>query len=232
MWITKPAALTILFILIVIIGLVAATGMFSHLNFGKIGVRTAPSSTFLVINSSALDANSTLGLSLELFVTPSNSSAGQLLNVSAEVVNTRNVANNVSDVSDWLYPASALNPFSPCGIPGQVGFGILQGYYDENNYSKATSILYLYNVDETYNCTAGASFTNVYFSFNPNSDSAQVIESSGGELLINVSISISDAIGGYWLVSSYRTFPVGDYTIIAADGWGQLVLLHFKVQGS
>jgi len=175
--------------------------------------------------------NSTLGLSLQLFAAPSNGSLGHL-DIMASVVNIRNVSNNVADQNNWEYPPSSLNPFSPCD-PGQVGFGIFQGNYDQNNFSKAISLT-LYNSSTLYSCTIMTIVNSTeVFSFEPQSDLVQVTSPSG---VPNFSSTVSvccPLIGGYWIGQSgsgtYQTFPSGTYTIITADEWGQVVFLHFNV---
>jgi hypothetical protein len=189
--------------------------------------------SFLITNSTASSVNSTLGLSLQLFVSPSNGSLGQLV-ISAEVVNIRNVSNNVTAENDWHYSSDSLNPYGPCGSPAEVAFGIFQGYYNLNNFSNAIALV-LYNPNLTYSCTTYAlPPSGGYYSFSPQSDLANIADSKG-RYLYNKSISLSDLIGGYWSGNSsafYRSFLPNTYTIIACDQWGQLVLLHFAVTSS
>jgi len=167
--------------------------------------------------------NSTLGLSLELFAAPSNGSLGNL-SISAEVVGARNVSTNVTDENNWPYVADS---FGPCGAPGHVAFGIFQGYYDQSNYTNANSLL-LYNPSVTYSCTTFA-FGIFTYSFQPHSDVAELLNSSGVPVF-NESISTGGLIAGYWQEGgTYQVFPAGNYTIMAADEWGQVAFLHFTV---
>ncbi len=174
-------------------------------------------------------SNSTLGVALQLFAEPPTGFLDSL-SVSAAVVDARNVSTRLIDQNDWPYQADSLNPFAPCGAPAQVGFGILQGYYDQSNYSKAIALI-LYNVSETFSCTTFA-FGVFTYSFQPQSDVVELLNSSGTPLF-NESISINGQFGGYWHVGSsasdYEDFPPGAYTVIAADEWGQLAFLHFIV---
>lgn len=186
--------------------------------------KTVP--TFSMSGSTVSAVNSTLGLSLQLFAAPSNLSGS--LAISAQVVNFRNVSNNVTGQDNWSYPVDSLNPSSPCDSPGEVGFGIFQGYYDQSNYTKATTLT-LYNPTFTYLCTTQA-FPNTFYSFQPHSD---LVEIAYAGSLYNETISLFEQIGGYWsgeyATGTYHVFPTGSYTIIAADEWGQVVLLHFVV---
>jgi len=206
-------AIAIIIIVIAIVGISSYAGLPP--------IRSVP--TFSISNSTVSAANSTLGLSLQLFANGSLRS----LSVSAEVVGARSVPTNISDQNNWPYPADSLNPSSPCGAPGQVGFGIFQGYYDQSNYTKATALV-LYNASETYLCTTFA-YGIFTYSFQPHSDVAELLNSSGVPLY-NESISTSDRIGGYWHGSTYQVFPAGNYTIMAADEWGQVAFLYFTVE--
>ena len=168
--------------------------------------------------TSVSTVNSTLGLSLQLYLPSCDSLVcpGRL-DIMASVVNIRNDSNNVTDQDNWQYPPSSLNPYSPCGA-GQVGFGIFQGYYDESNFSKAISLT-LYNESTLYSCTTMTIVnSSEVFSFEPQSDLVQVTNSSGAPFF-NSSISVSELIGGYWMgqigTGTYQTFPSGTYTIIA-----------------
>ena len=160
-----------------------------------------PSYSMTETNDSTV--NSTLGLSLQLHTPSSCDSLACLgrLDIIASVVNVRNVSNNVTAESDWQYPASLLNPFDPCGSPGQVGFGIFQGNYAPNNFSSAAA-LGLYNQSETVSCTT-QDFPNAYLLFQPNSNFAQIVNTKG-EMVENGSVSVSDLVGGYWTSTVLR----------------------------
>jgi hypothetical protein len=174
--------------------------------------------------TSASAVNSTLGLSLQLFAAPSNGSLGNL-SISTEVVGARNVSTRIAVDNDW---PGVANSFGICGAPEQigVGFGIFQGYFDQGNYSDATP-LFLYNTSETYSCTT-VSYGNFTYSFQPHSDFAELLNFSVPHY--NESIATGGLVAGYWqLGGSYEVFPTGNYTIMAADEWGQVAFLHFIV---
>lgn len=185
--------------------------------------------TFQIPNSTVSSLNSTLGLDLQLFVAPSNGTFG--LDISAEVLNARDVSNNVTDEDLWWYSSSALNPFTDCGSPGSVGFGIFRGYFNLTNTSiPATLPLYNNSGTTTWVCsTSGYGYPHS-FSFLPQSDEAELIDTSGQSVGSEI-ISIYDTVDGYWYNGgpTFQQFPAGNYTIIAADEWGQVAFLHFTV---
>ena len=190
---------------------------------------SSPFPSYSMAETNVSTVNSTLGLSLQLYAEPCGSLAciGSL-DIMASVANVRNVSNNVTDQNNWQYPSDSLNPYNPCGSPGEVGFGIFRGYYDSSNYSNAVALT-LYNDSTPYVCTTMI-FPNTTYSFLPNSDNVQLVNSSGTSVY-NESISVSKLIGGYWTgqigSATYQTFPNGTYTIISADEWGQVVFLYF-----
>lgn len=225
---TKSASLVILFTLLVIVALLAITGTFDRIRINYPGQKTGATHAFDFVNgTSVTTSDETLGLSLQLQVTSDSESYGNF-NVSAEVMNLRNSSNPVPDMNDWAYPADSLNPNSPCGSPGPVGLGVFRGYYDYSNYSKA-STLYLYDVNSTYMCTTIA-ISNGTLSFFPSSSELQIFQPNY-QPGINENAYISDTISNYWSASysTYRDFEPGVYTLIGADEWGQVVLLHFQV---
>jgi len=184
--------------------------------------KSVPTYSMIETNVSAI--NSTLGLSLQLFAAPSNGSLDNL-SISTEVVGARNVSTNVTVDNDW---PSVANSFGICGAPEQigVGFGIFQGYYDQSNYTNATP-LYLYNISETYSCTT-VTYGNFTYSFQPHSYVAELVNFSVPHY--NESIYTGGLVAGYWqLGGTYQVFPAGNYTIMAADEWGQVAFLYFTV---
>jgi len=185
---------------------------------------STPVPSYSLTETNVSSVNLTLGLSLQLFAAPSNGSLGNL-SISTEVVGARNVSTNVPVDDNW---PSVANSFGICGAPEQigVGFGIFQGYYDQSNYTDATP-LYLYNTLETYSCTA-VTYGDFTYSFQPHSDVAELVNFSVPHY--NESISTGGLVSGYWqLGGTYQVFPAGNYTIMAADEWGQVAFLYFRV---
>lgn len=191
------------------------------------------STVYQIPTQSASDTNSTLGISLELKIVLSNDSGWPV--ISAQVLNIKNVQNNVSAADEWRYPSDSLNPFSPCGAIGPLGFAVFQGYYNLSNFSSANALT-LYNSNVSYTCTTISS-PIVYFIFNASSNFASPYSSNGPQYpsIGGVPMSVDYMTSGYWTGSVYQSdaeyhyFSPGTYTVIAADEWGGLVILHFVV---
>lgn len=50
------------------------------------------------------------------------------------------------------------------------------------------------------------------------------------ELLFLVSVGISFLLlAGYWVGGQFQKFPVGQYTVVAFDAWGDRAVGHFQV---
>jgi len=172
---------------------------------------------------------SSSGFRLDLFVAPCIGTAG-LLEVNADEYNTLNLLNNISVANNWQFPPTSLNTYNPC-VTGAVGVAIFSGYYDLSNFTKALS-LPLSNNTKGFNCTTLPH--NGYYMFNPQSSQAVIITSRN--YIITPSLTnLHYEMKGYWSSPSnptFTNFPLGNYTVLAADEWGQVVLVHFKVSSS
>jgi hypothetical protein len=112
-----------------------------------------------------------------------------------------------------------------------VGFAVLQGYYGANNFT-AGRALYLYNTTNFTSCTRNS--VPYVYSFEPTSDVATTYLS--GQTVQTGNVSVSATFGGYWtggegtpIPATYNRFPSGAYTVVAADEWGDVVLVHFDL---
>lgn len=180
------------------------------------------------------------GLRLDLSVAPSNGSIGTWV-ISADEYNALNSVNNVTIANNWSYPESyELNPYGPCGLVGSVGLGIFQGYYGMNNYTRA-SALALYNTTLVFLCTTTASVPNAYYSIRPESTLATVVYPNSMFSNMNTSLSLSFGTNGYWTggealgsqaSATFHKFVQGIYTVMAADEWGKVVLVHIAVDSN
>ncbi|MDG6906882.1 MAG: hypothetical protein JRN20_13965 [Nitrososphaerota archaeon] len=180
-------------------------------------------------------ASSTNGLRLDLSVAPSNGSVGTWV-ISVDEFNTLNSVNNVSIANNWLYPESyELNPYNPCGLLGTVGVGIFQGYYGMNNYTEARALA-LYNTSLVYMCVTTVSVPNAHYSIRPDSNIATVLYPGSIFSNTNTTLSLSFSANGYWTggdgsqaPAMFDKFVPGIYTVLAADEWGKVVLVHIDV---
>jgi hypothetical protein len=167
------------------------------------------------------------GFRLDLFIAPCISTAG-LLVINADEYNTLNLVNNISTANDWQYSPTSLT-HNPCGATGAVGVAIFSGYYTLSNFTSAKA-LPLYNTTQGFSCTVSA--PNGYYMFNPQSSDAVIVVSHS--YVINPSLTTFQyETKGYWSSSSnnptFKNFPQGNYTALAADEWGKVALVHFTV---
>ncbi len=195
--------------------------------------QTATTTIFLPTEQSS-SSTSASGLSLDLFIAPSNGSLGEVIEVNE--INTLDSINNVSLADNWLYPQSSLDPYAPCSLTGAVGFAIFQGNYGLNNYTHA-SALALYNTSDVFSCTT-ATYQNAYYSFMPQSDQANLVYSQMVIPSATTTLSLSFIAKGFWTGGSasgqtptFHAFQ-GNYTVLAADEWGKVVLIHFTASSA
>jgi len=180
--------------------------------------------------------NSSSGLSLSLSATVAPSGSPNVVAISVSVNNTLDTYNNIAMSNAWKYPSQSLNPFDPCGAPGPIGFAIFSGYYDLSNYTKAQA-LDLYNMNATYMCTTMTFASDSYYSFMPHSDIAFIVPPGTQPGQVGDSytaISISFNAIGFWsntseMSATFRSFPTGSYTVLGADEWGNVVLVHLQI---
>ena len=173
-------------------------------------------------------SNSSDGLSLNLQVLPGGNGT---FTVTAYESNLLSSVNNVTEANQWKYPADLLNPANNCAPTNDpVGFAIFQGYYGMSNYTSGKA-LPLYNTNVVFHCTENI-YANDYL-FQPQSDSISVY--NHGQFETNGTASLSLLTGGYWTggagtptSASFSEFR-GVYTVLAADEWGNVLLLHFTV---
>jgi len=174
-------------------------------------------------------SNSSDGLELSLQVRPSGNGTFTII---AEEVNLLGSVDNVTAANQWKYPADLLDPFNNCA-PGvdPVGFAIFQGDYEMNNYTTGKA-LPLYNTTIDDSCTVN-SYPNEDL-FQPLGDSISVY--NDGQFRTNSTAVASLSTDGYWTGGHDTSAPVvfhdfgpGVYTVIGADTWSHVLLLHFSV---
>jgi hypothetical protein len=208
------------------------TGNVTTSSLGNVTTTTTSSTrTISASTTTTSTSNSSDGLQFSPGI---RSNGGANITISVEELNLLDSVNNQTQTNQWKYPSESLNPYDNCDSNGPVGFAIFQGYYGMDNYSQARS-LYLYNTTYVSLCTMNSS-PFVYL-FAPMSDYISVY--LGGQPYYNGTAAISFATSGYWTggagtssPATFNSFPSGVYTILGADEWGDVVLLHFTVIGS
>jgi hypothetical protein len=194
--------------------------------------------------SSAQTLNPITRLSLNLGLsTTSNDS----LTVTVNEFNTLQQINNVTVGDTW--PNASLFQWTRTDCDSTnllAGYEVLQGNYGQNNFTNGTP-LWLEAQISLPGCAV--TLPPDKYTFMPLSD---VVGN------VNKPVSYSGAWSGYWTGSSgsnpgdsrggdcpglpplnsyaacplkFSPFAPGTYTVVAGDEWGQVVLLHFLVQG-
>jgi hypothetical protein len=193
------------------------------------------SSTTSSTSSSASTATASdqgLGIQLVLSVSPSQGPHATSFVVNATVWNTLSRPNNVTGVDD--YHGVQLNPL--CNT-GPVTFEVLKGYYTLANFTTGT-VLSIHGVQNMM-CVVPTSALS-YYVFQPNSDvfSGPIADQAMGGKISSATMTTRSATAAASLVDIYSSglanpepFPPGVYTVVAADNWGQLALVHFAVTG-
>ena len=191
---------------------------------------TSATRTISASTTTASTSNTSDGLQFNLGI---KSNGGVNITVSVEELNLLDSVNNQTQTNQWKYPSQSLNPDDNCNSNGPVGFAVFRGYYGMNNYSQARS-LYLYNTTYVALCTMNSS-PFVYL-FAPLSDNISVYLDH--QSYYNSTATVSFSVSGYWTggagtssSATFNPFPSGVYTILGADQWGKVVLLHFSVIG-
>jgi hypothetical protein len=111
---------------------------------------------------------------------------------------------------------------------------VFKGDLDSSNFASAAALT-IYNGAATGgSCTTTDNPSPTSYGFFPSSYFAGVYTSQG--LMGGYNIQLSDWTGGSWTSNAsspsslaFTLFPNGNYTVAAADEWGQVVLLHFGV---
>jgi hypothetical protein len=186
--------------------------------------------------SSTSTSDSSTGLELSLNLTGFSNGT---LRVSAEEYNPRSTTDNVSAADEWSYSQQALQGYSgSCSnavLP--VGIAVFKGFYVSNSFASAEALTIFNGATPGTSCSAtsssGTPSAVTSYGFSPSSNFASVYTSQG--LLRGYTIQLSDWTSGSWTgigTSSspqFTPFPNGNYTVVAGDEWGQVVLLHFGV---
>ena len=190
------------------------------LSCGSVNLRTSATSTSV--------SNSSEGLGLDFTLVPNSDGS---VTVTVDEYNTLDAVNNKPQVDGWSYPQQLLNPDGNCPSNAPLGFAVFQGYYGMNDFSLGKA-LYLYNTTNFSSCTL--SNLPLVYSFEPMSDSATTF--IGNQVVQTGNVSVSEVVGGFWTggqgttdPATYNAFPNGVYTIIGADEWGDVILVHITL---
>ncbi len=165
--------------------------------------------------------NSTLGLRLSLVITPGEGPSGTAFGAIVTVTNILARTNNVTGLGE--YGGVARGPI--CSL-APISVELLQGRYSLENYTSGTAL----NLQgPSMHVCAVEEGDLAYYVFQPESDNFTG-PASPGAVPVDLTAGLNMDVSQAWLNgASLQPLPPGLYTVVAADGWGQLVTAYFKV---
>jgi hypothetical protein len=164
---------------------------------------------------------------------------GSAVEVIMNLFNTLNKTNSVSPANDWqltnqseVSNSSSFGPTACSGSMGPYRVAVFSGFYDLSNYTHGTALSIFpwpapspaYNYCGTY-IIEHSWIGSTTYAFEPESDNATLSLSGQGSWNTPMSLTVL-------LKPLNITFPVGQYTVVAGDEWGDLLVAHFVVEPS
>ena len=196
-------------------------------------VAVSPLTTTLTVScptttvTMASNGTTTVGLGLEIMLTLNTTQlvSGHRINATAEVFNELRTVNNVTLASIWPLPALE-HPSRSGGCPSYVTVEFFQGYYTRLNLSSSAQAQVNFWTGPPPGCVE---YDQTFLPFQPQSDKFAIYGASPPTfepLFYPVWVT-----GYYASTNSTSTtpFPLGVYTVVAADEWGQVAIQYFTV---
>jgi hypothetical protein len=161
------------------------------------------------------------GIALVLTVNPQNGPSGSVFQINGTVANILQRANNVTGIDN--YRGIGGNPV--CNT-GPLAFEVLQGYYTSSDYASG-KVVNIHGV-QNYMCVIGASNLR-YYVFQSKGDVFKGPASGGVSLTRAAHFSVDVTQQWSQDLSGRGPLSSGTYTVVAADNWGQIAVVHFTV---
>lgn len=180
---------------------------------------------------SSYSVNYTTGLALSTRISSDNISSGGNITVSVSVLNTLIMWNDLPPANDFpKLGSSYVFSMSPCSSI-HYGFAVLEGNYSETNFNKGVPMV----IDKPAIYSCPMIYHVGYYQFLPHSTQARLYSSPSETKYLGIGdFSGSATFSGHWTGNYqnpvFHKFTPGMYTVISADSWGQVGLLHFTVQ--
>jgi hypothetical protein len=190
-------------------------------------------------SSSSSSSSSSDDLSFTMALDPSSIVNGSAVEVEMNLYNTLNKTNLVSPADDWQLTnqseVSNSTSFGPAACSGSMGpyrVEVLSGFYGLGNYTSGAPLSIFpwpapspaYNYCGTY-VIEHSWLGSTSYVFEPQSDNATLSLPDQGSWKTPMSLTVV-------LKPLDVTFPVGRYTVVAGDEWGDLLVAHFVVEPS
>jgi hypothetical protein len=164
---------------------------------------------------------------LKLFLSTNSTSVqlGQAIGIDISVNNTLSKPVTALQKNDWAFSTYGIIPCSQ----SPVGISILDGYYTEENMTKANQLALYGN---TIMCPMITNLVTGY-EFAPLSSHVTVYcGPMAANLCGNDEMRYHVSFGGFWKNEILHPFDLGTYTMIGADEWGHVAIKHFVVTNS
>ncbi len=165
-------------------------------------------------------ATSSDGLRLTLQVSSSGISQGGSLLINVTETNTNLIPLNVSATHKW--PVQGLKMSSCYASVYPFGVAVYEGHQTLGSVAAADRL----NLYPMVPCPLLIRYISGYF-FQSDSASAVVLPGDGTPMPMTASLA---AAGNYTSGETRTPFTPGDYTVVAGDEWGSVVLLYFTVR--
>jgi len=176
-----------------------------------------------------IDSSGNTSLDLVLALNATTIKQGQDIPNLVEVVNTLPRENNVTVENNF-----AVRPYFGKCDPGDstpIDVEMYSGYYDKSNITGASPLPYLRSCPAMF---PNSLVTEEYYLFQPNSTNSTLYALTETGTPANsgpMSLRFVNGTSVYQFTSSFQgnVLPIGVYTLMVQDFWGQMVILHFSV---
>lgn len=175
------------------------------------------------------------GLQLNLSVNSTTATSNGAFTITISDTNTLGVTNNLPRQDNWALGALA-NSACPSVDSSPLSVAVFKGVYSATNISSAQNVPLL-PPGITFFCP---SRDYSHFVFEPKSSIATATGNSapnGVKFTMTTTITLRDYYNGVQLVpgsnmtsaSQFSHLPVGPYTLVAGDEWGDMALVQLTV---
>lgn len=209
---------------------VVAAALVAALMIGTllVGVGTSTTTTTRTVTStqtSTSTANSTNGLQLRLSINASQITSDQRFLIQVSEYNTLGTRNNVTRGNEWKVSQVSLGECGVADFP--FGVALFQGHDTAMNLSTAKQVDILPFVA----CPLALRYVSGYL-FEPHSVQAFILPAGNLSTAFLTPMSKDITVSGqYSNNQKAQPLPAGNYTVVAADEWGNLVTLYLQVTG-
>ncbi len=164
---------------------------------------------------------------INLFLTTNSTviKQGQAIGVDIWISNTSGNKMTMNYDNNWPWKRLALHP---CVVGMPFGVALLEGNYSLQNLTEAKQLSLYQN--GTYNCPMERYDQVNTYVFEPSGDNT-MLETPARNFTSDMRYSLS-VNGFYSHANDFQALVDGEYTIVAGDEWGHIVLQHFAVSNS